>query len=872
MFALMHPYDILVLSSVVVPATLAVIVLRQRSNLGARSFSALMASVALWAFVAMFEVYTQDQATKIFSYKIKFLFIVIIPVAWLAFSLYYANRIRRLPLRQLVLLLIVPAVTLTMVATNPLHHWMFTRFETVVIDPYRLLFPHFGPYFWLHVAYSYSLLLIGVIALAKPLLGSPAHYRRQVISLLVGGMTPWLANILFIFKIGRLPYFDLTPIAFTISGIAFMWGILRYRLLEVVPIARDVVIQNMSDGMIIVDHEESIIDLNEKARALSGIDAVNVIGTRAADMIPWWSRARTMLAHDQDTTVSILELETGGRSQWFQLTFSPLVVKSKSLGELVTLHDVTAIHAAEMALRDSEERFKSLSENAPVIIFSLNENGALDYVNPAWTQLLGHDRDTVLGRPFTDFIDNDGDQNVAGVFDQLIDGRMTSAELNFEVIHQKGTRLLFNTSAAANSNVEGRVTGIIGLAKDITEERKLQQQLFQSQKMEAVGTLAGGIAHDFNNLLMGMQANLSLIRLESNGNRSIKDKLMRVEEQIHSGASLTRQLLGYARKGKYTVSVFDLNDLVKSTLNIVHRTNKQINVVSRLGRKCAYMRGDRGQMELVLLNLLLNAVDAMPSGGDLTVSTEQVNDGQPAPAGSAGDESAFVRLEVKDTGIGMDRATQDRIFEPFFTTKEIGRGTGLGLASVYGIVQNHEGRIQVQSSPGEGSTFTLLLPASKQGRRSLTAKDRGNVRPMTEGKVLLVDDEPLILKYCSEMIVSLGFSVVSTQHSREAVDLFKQQAHDIDLVILDLIMPQMDGLQLFKVLEEINPRIRALFTTGYAVDNRISELVAGGRHGCLRKPYGRAELSNMINALLAPNAMRISAERTDPIDPGQYPN
>jgi PAS domain S-box-containing protein len=842
-----QPYTLMLAFAAILSAVLAGMILKHRPNLGARSFSVLMTAVSLWAFVSLFEVSAIDQGTKIFSYQIKFLFIVLIPVWWLTFSLYYSNRLTRLQIKHLLLLLIAPAVTLLLVATNSHHQLMFTRFDVIETSGYHLLYPHFGPLFWVHVFYSYALILIGFIFLAKHLIGSQAHYRRQVTYLMVGGVAPWLSNSMFIFKAGPLMHFDLTPVAFCISGVAFMWGILRYKLLDVIPIARDVIVQNMSDGVIVVDQEENIIDLNQRARALTGVRRRNIIGTHAEEIISWWPDWKQQAARSLQNPPPILDLEVDGDKRLLQLNYSPLRNKDKSLGYMLLLQDVTDAKLAEKAVCESEERFKSLSENAPVIIFSLDKNGALSYVNPAWRSLMGYAREETLGQKLANFIPTDYLPKVNRVFNQLVEGQLPTANLHLRFIHKDGTSHVFDTSVSANSDSEGRVTGIIGLAKDVTEEKRLQQQLFQSQKMEAIGTLAGGIAHDFNNLLMGMQANLSLIRLEAAGSPPVGEKIERVEDQIQIGASLTRQLLGYARKGKYAVTVFDLNVLIEETLNVVKRTKKHIIVMTSLSEEPAFIRADQGQMELVLLNLFLNAADAMPNGGELMV-TSSCRRGKEMCHPKM---ESYVEVVVSDTGIGMDQATMDRIFEPFFTTKEMGQGTGLGLASVYGVIKNHSGHIDVRSIPDKGTTFTLHLPADKAVECQFPSREGQADLTFEHTKVLLVDDEALILKYSHEMAASLGLQVISTQDTDDALRLYKDQWSDIDLVIIDMVMPKMDGITLFKAMQAINPQAQAIVTTGYAMDSRISALISDERHACLKKPYTREALASTIRELLS---------------------
>jgi PAS domain S-box-containing protein len=850
MSVLLQPYLLLLILSTAISAGLTIMALKHRPTLGTRSFAALMSAVALWSFVAAFEVGSRDPLTKTFSYSLKYLFIVVVPVAWLIFGLYYANRLRRLQARHLCALLALPAVTLALVATNGFHHLMFDASRWYQTQSYFLLLREFGPWFWVHVVYSYCLLIAGFIFLAKPLIDSPAPYRSQLMALLVGGLTPWLCNLVFLLELGPMPYLDLTPFAFTVSGTAFMLGLIRFRLLDIVPVARDVVFQNMQDGVIVVDNDTRILDLNPAAARLAGRPLDNLIGQRAENAIAWWPQLSPQQSPQDTCDHMVIELKLEGEPHLFRIRHSAIQCRDKSVGRLIIFQNITAAKMAEEALRVSETRFRSLTENAPVIIFTIDHNGTITYTNPACTKILGYERQQISGRPFREFID--AGSAPADTFKRLIDGHQTTAELNVHFLHKDGSRRLCNTSVAANSDAEGRVTGIIGMAKDITEEIKLQHQFLQAQKMEAIGTLAGGIAHDFNNLLMGMQANISLMRLEAKLAAPLQEKLNRIEDQIQNGASLTRQLLGYARKGKYVVTTINFRKLLQETLDMVQRTNKSITTRCHFTSEPTFLEADRGQMELVLMNLFVNAVDAMPKGGELSITTSIVHLHGPAKSWPEAKPGRYVELRVSDTGMGMDLNTMDRIFEPFFTTKEIGQGTGLGLASVYGVVKNHGGHIHVDSKLSEGTTFTILFPASE---RSVEARAPGPavVRlPMQRGRVLLVDDEALILKYCGEMIDSLGFTVLTAESGSDALQLYEAEHERIELVILDMVMPGMDGHQLFQALTEINPRIKVLLSSGFALDARAEQILAQGPHGWLKKPYNRDQLACAMAALLTP--------------------
>lgn len=856
MFAIDQPYTIALLASAIISFSMAVaILLHRHAHGGGYAFAALKACVGLWAFASLFEVCSQHVPSKIFAYSFKYLFIVMVPVTWFFFGLYYSNRLKRPKGSQIIWFMILPAVTILLTATNGYHNWMFTSLEVIETSTNTFIMRDFGPWFWVHAVYSYVLLLLGFFFIGKHLLDSPSHYRWQVLTLLVGGLAPWATNIVFTLNLMPIPYLDLTPFAFTISGLAFMVGIFRFQLLDVVPIAQDVVMENIEEGIVVVDNESRVLNLNPAARDLIDTQLTTVIGSKAENIFSWWNRIGFNHEASGMTEPVILELTVNNQRRLIRPKRQSLYCNDREAGQLVTLHNVTDAMMAKEALRSSEERFRSLSENAPVIIFAVDPAGIIGYLNPAFESILGHDRQLFIGCPFVDLILEQDRASCNKTFDLLLQGKKNVAELNLTLHHENGITRLFNTSIAANFDSLGTVTGIIGLAKDITEEHELQCQLFQSQKMEAIGTLAGGIAHDFNNLLMGMQANLSLMNLDRAEELTLYNRVRRVEEQIQSGANLTKQLLGYARKGKYTMRTVDINHLVKESLLIVKRTNKGIIIQNLPSDDPIHIMADSGQIEMVLLNLFVNAIDAMPNGGRLTVSTRLVpnTDGKIL---EQDDTIQYCELLVADSGIGMDEATQKHIFEPFFTTKEKGRGTGLGLASVYGVIKNHGGYIEVSSKEGEGTTFSLFIPTTKEAVQQTPSAGICEL-PVKEGKILIVEDEPLIRKFSAEMVQSLKFPVLEAQNGEDAVDIYKEHHKDIILVILDMIMPGMDGYSVYKAFMKINPQVKVIISSGYAADKRIDEILSEGNHACLKKPYTLEDLADKIMDLL-------SVEQPDP--------
>jgi PAS domain S-box-containing protein len=497
---------------------------------------------------------------------------------------------------------------------------------------------------------------------------------------------------------------------------------------------------------------------------------------------------------------------------------------------------------------ESEERFRSLSENAPDIIYTLDANYAFTYINPVWEKILGHRPDEVLGRKFFEFARTEDIGVYTHLFEQIRDGKLLLRDRVGTILHKDGSEKVFNISGAPNLDLKGNVTGIVGIFKDISEQQKLESQLLHAQKMEAVGTLAGGIAHDFNNLLTGIQGYASLMFLDMNITHPLYDRLKGIEDQVRSGAELTKQLLGFARGGKYEVSVTDLNDVISKTSSMFGRTKKEITVHRNCKDNIWAVEVDSGQIEQVLLNIYVNAWQAMPGGGDLYLETANVFLDEESARPFGVNPGRYVRVAVTDTGIGMDEQTRKRIFEPFFTTKEMGRGTGLGLASVYGIIKGHNGIIDVYSEKGHGATFTIYLPASEKElvRKEQVATDivRG------EGTILLVDDEEVIIDVGSEILEVLGYKVSVARSGREAIEIYKEKQDEIDMVILDMIMPEMDGGETFNVLKSIDPGVKVILSSGYSADARSTRMMEQGCYGFIQKPYSVNTLSQKVKEVL----------------------
>lgn len=419
--------------------------------------------------------------------------------------------------------------------------------------------------------------------------------------------------------------------------------------------------------------------------------------------------------------------------------------------------------------------------------------------------------------------------------------KIKDANRRLEEIVERRTVQLLETNKNLKQEMEER---------QLSEKKRaeLKSMLQQSQKMEAMGTLAGGIAHDFNNLLMGIQANISMVLTSMDSENPESKKLKTAETYISKSAELTRQLLGFARGGKYEAKGTNLNKLIEKSSQMFGRTKKEITIYTNYHQDIWTVEVDQAQIEQVLLNLYVNSSQAMPGGGNIYIRTENVtldcNYLKPFELKPGN----YVKTSVTDTGIGMDKETQQKVFDPFFTTKEMDRGTGLGLASAYGIIKNHNGFIEVSSEINKGAAFSFYLP---QSEKKVMKKKKNSKKVLTgNDKILLVDDEDMIINETSKLLETLGYSVLVASSGKEAIKIYQENNGKIDLVILDIIMPEMGGGEVYDNLKRINPQIKVLLSSGYSIDSSATNILERGCNGFIQKPFNLIQLSEKVREVV----------------------
>jgi PAS domain S-box-containing protein len=473
-------------------------------------------------------------------------------------------------------------------------------------------------------------------------------------------------------------------------------------------------------------------------------------------------------------------------------------------------------------------------------------DGRVTYVNSAFLAMWGHnDASEILGKDYIEFVKFEGSQDNS-VF--LANHRKGGWRGEVTVQRDEGFFLELEVTISSILDDSGNPLGVMASFMDISDRKRLEAEFRQAQRMEAVNTLASGMAHDFNNLLTTILGNTSLMLMDIDPTHSHYERLKTIEDQVESGSKLTKQLLGYARKGKYEVKPINLNQLVRETSETFARTRKELTIHIELDQNLAAIEADRGQIEQVLLNMYINAADAMPDGGELTLRTRNILLQESKHEHADLSPGNYIVLSVTDTGMGIDQKTVERIFDPFFTTKEMGRGVGLGLASAYGIIKNHGGHIEVNTTRGIGTTFLIYLPP--------TAKEKSVVEEPVEQVVekkealLVVDDEELVLDTSVKLLRAMGYTVFGARSGREALGIFQSERDKIGLVILDMVMPVMSGGETFDRLKQIDPEVKVLLASGYSINGQATDILNRGCDGFIQKPFRIGDLLKKIVGIM----------------------
>lgn len=656
--------------------------------------------------------------------KVTYVFVAAAPLAWLIFALQYVDRGEWLDPGRVLLFATVPAGTAVMALTNEAHGLLWREYRFVPGSGFlhmRTLV--YGLWFWVHIGYSYACMLVGGGLILAHYFQSARIYRRQARWVVAGALTPVIVNLIYVLRLVPGLMKDYSPLAFSIAGAFFAASIFRYRLLDLRPIGRDQLLRGMHDGVIVVDREQCVVDVNPATRRLVESGDDQLIGRPLSAVLPVASSLLTSPSREK-TFHRGISFDVDGAERHYELRISDITNQRRRLiGHLVVLQDVTERHDTMMRLRRQE-------------------------------------------------------------------------------------------------------------------------------RLAAIGQLAGGIAHDFNNLIgsITLHAQLAQRNLPQRPD-AVPETLEVIVEESHRAADLVDQILDFSRTQVMNTEPLDLGAFVENVVSILRRTIREdVHLLVDAPSQPCVVDADPTRIQQILINLATNARDAMPDGGELHVV---VDCGSPPPdsppANAPAGESGWARLIVSDTGVGMDEETRDHIFEPFFTTKGPDRGTGLGLAQVYGIVRQHSGCIDVESAVGEGTTFTIHLPLV-MGLIQRDDHEEGRVPPGRGETILVVEDAKRYRQAIKHGLESLNYRVLTAPNGRDALEILSLES--VDLVLTDVVMPEMGGTVLLERLQQQAPELNAVAITGFPIDGDPEELRDVGFTAVIDKPFSLRRLATVVRRVL----------------------
>jgi len=635
-----------------------------------------------------------------------------------------------------------------------------------------------------------------------------------------------------------------------------------------------------------LDLDYRVVGYNKKAKEIYGEKALGDFCYHAAakrDSICEVCPARVVYDGEASGRSEHKRTDVNGREIYIDHIATPIKdARGNTTGSLVLIIDITRAKTQEMELlahrnnlekmveartgeletsearyrelyeqtSRSEKLYRSLLNSSADAIVIYNLEGEVQYLSPSFTEIFGWRLDELKGKQIP-FVPEFAQASSITEIRRVLETGEPSRNFQTNRLTRDGRLLDIYISASKYDDSRGKPVGILVILKDVTDTKAMELQLHRAQKIEALGTLAGGIAHDFNNLLMGIQGNASLLLLDckEQDQGQPKERLKNIEKYVQRGEYLTKQLLGLSKSGKYEVKPTDINDLIHGCSGMFGETRKEIAISRHFQKDIWPVEVDKGQLEQVMLNLFVNAAQAMPGGGDLFIETRNVVFDQQAISSYNLLPGNYVKIIVKDTGTGIADSVKDKIFDPFFTTKEKERGTGLGLASAYGIISNHAGFIDVKSKVDQGTTFTICLPASD---KNAVASEKKSAPGFHKGDetILLVDDEEMVADIGKQLLEKLGYTVKTADSGRAALGVFGLEKDTIDLVILDMIMPGLSGSETFDRIRALNPKVKTLLSSGYSLDGQASDILKRGCSGFIQKPFNINELSQKIREIL----------------------
>jgi two-component system, cell cycle sensor histidine kinase and response regulator CckA len=818
---------------------------RRRLVPGGAAFCGFNLGVAVWTGAYIVELDATGPAA-VFWANAAFFGIVLVPASWLVFALRYSGHGAWVTRRFLALLLVEPIATVLLAWTNPWHHW-FRGGEQVTPtwEP--------APAFWVHVAYSYALVLVGTVLMVRGAKAGRRLWRGQSSSLLIAAFAPWAANAIYLSGLSPFGNLDLSPFGFLATSLAVAFVLFRdleRRLVAAEKRFRTLIDQAIDAIEVIEPETGRILDVNERACAARGYSRDEYLRLRAPDLDSEGARRPWEETRDEVRRLGSCVFESEHRRKdgsVFPVEVNATYVPLDRHYVLAVVRDITERKRAE----ERQARLSRVVEQTSDSIVITDPQGTITYVNPAFESISGYSRDEVIGQ--NPRVLKSGHQDAAfykRMWDALSRGEVWKGRL----VNRRKDGVLFQEDATIGPvrDASGQVVSYVAAKRDITNEMKLERQLMQAQKMEAIGRLAGGVAHDFNNLLGVILGYGEMTRRGLSEDHPLAAKVDQILKAAERAASLTRQLLAFSRMQVLEPRIVDLNALVSNLETMLVRLiGEDVELKTSLAADLGHVKVDPGQVEQVVMNLVVNARDAMPDGGHLAIETARAEfDADYVRSHAEARAGAYAMLAVSDSGMGIDAATQAHIFEPFFTTKELGRGTGLGLSTVYGIVKQSGGYIWCYSEVGIGTTFKVYLPLVAEEGASVPPS--ASPVPLAPGRetILLIEDEESLRDLLCETLENGGYTVLVADGGEKALRISEEFSGAIQLIVTDVIMPGLTGRQAAERIKVARSEVQILFISGYVGDALARHGVFEPQARFLSKPFTADALLRKVREVL----------------------
>jgi signal transduction histidine kinase/ActR/RegA family two-component response regulator len=755
------PYTIILFLGMALAVFLGITAWRHRSVPVAKSMTAMMAVLTIWMLGYALQLASVDLEGKIFWNQIKYIGVAPAATMWLLCAIQFTGRGRWITPRTLAILAVEPILIIILVWTNHHHNLIYESIRLNASGPFVVRIASHGSFFWVHVVYSYIIIMIGAVFLIQELLRTKNLFRGQSLAILIATASPWIGNILYVSGINPFPYLDLTPIFFMITGFALLWATSRFGFLDIVPIARDFVMENMNQGVIVLDMRGRIVDINLAACRFLEIGLPEAFGVFFPDIIPIEGDSMEIFRGEKEHSSELFLGETGN-PRYYDLNISAVRNPNQmAVGNIVVLTDITERKLNEEILQSAQ----------------------IDLENR--------------------------------VKERTHDLTLANTQLKQEIRERRQAE---------------------------RERNKLEVRLLRAQKMEAIGTLASGVAHDLNNILSGLISYPQMLIRKYRENEPLKKSLTKIQNTGVRAAAIVDDMLALSRRGAIISEIVNWNDIVSDYLESpefehLKHSFPNVRIEADLDPQLLNMSGSTVQLVKTLMNLVTNALEAMPNGGSIMISTRNQHMDKPYIGYELIEAGDYVVLTISDTGVGLAQEDVKRIFEPFYTKKEMGRkGTGLGMTVVWGTVKDHNGRIDIDSGKDIGTTITLYFQTTTERiteREALASMESYLGRGES---ILIVDDIEDQREIASTILENLGYTVNHVASGEEAVEYMTH--HTVDLLLLDMIMdPGIDGLETYRRVLGLHPGQKAVIASGYAENERVKEAKRLGVGAYIKKPY-----------------------------------